>query len=437
MRLNASARVWIIFATILFLHYQITFMAVGNDQLSVSWDSILKPLVQNYIVHDPISISNDEELAATAIRGTGTIKDPYMLTGLNISTTEANGIYITGTTKVFRVTNCLIQGSSLEGIYIDNVAAGTAFIADNTCNNNTLHGIFIKSSRSSIVENNTCSNNEGGGIQVYESNFSIVCDNICQDNDEAGISLWFSESPTIINNNCNHNTGEGIFLNSSSFTLVCDNHCYDNYNGIRTLNSENNSILWNVITGNENYGVTLEYPSDYNHIHHNTFIDNGNSWSQAYDAGKNNQWYDSMTQEGNYWSDSAGQSSYGIAGPAEASDLYILTNIPTTCTTATTPTTTTEMANYSRVPSLDPRALITAFMVAGGSVVCIIALVVSLRKSRYRPRTVFPVSPTAQRPLHRSSVKFCTHCSHPYVHTGTFCMECGQKLEPEDPKTEA
>ncbi len=167
--------------------------------------------------HDPIEITSDSDFEV--FPGTGTEIDPYVIEGYNITTTDDNGIYITYTTKYFTVRNCYVEASN-NGIYIDNVAEGTATVINNTCNNNGYDGIKIDSSGSSTVINNTCNNNTRG-IRLYYSGSSTVTNNTCSNNNY-GILLYYSGSSTVTNNTCNNNT-RGIYLEDSGSSTVVNN----------------------------------------------------------------------------------------------------------------------------------------------------------------------------------------------------------------------
>jgi parallel beta-helix repeat protein len=149
-----------LFIVIFLLYLTINIFPVPK-RLSNSFVSANSSLSQDYIVHDPISVTNDNELAAVANSGTGTVTDPYIITGWNITGSSTHGISITGTTQHFRVEKCWIE-SSVEygscGIYVDNVSAGTTTIINNTCNSNC-NGISLWYANSLTVINNTCNSN--------------------------------------------------------------------------------------------------------------------------------------------------------------------------------------------------------------------------------------------------------------------------------------
>jgi len=101
------------------------------------------------------------------------------------------------------------------------------------------------------------------------------------------------------------------------------NACNNNDWGIWLDSSDSCFVTYNLLQENEEYGVYSSYGSDNNLIHHNTFVDNNiGGTSQAYDDGTNSFWYDTATQEGNYWSDWSGIGSYYIQGFALSFDKY-------------------------------------------------------------------------------------------------------------------
>ena len=326
--------------------------------------------LSSLIPHDPIYINSDGNFTDYGFLGSGTVEDPYIIEGYNIITNDLHGIYITDTTKYFIVRNCYIDAEEY-GIYIDDVADGTITVINNTCSNNYHFGIYLYSSYYSIVANNTCINNGKGiypdsslystvanntcnyngrgiwlrysgrstivnntcnnnkyywGITLTDSSSSTVANNTCNNNRNCGITLLHSGSSTVANNTCINNGYSGIILTDSSSSTVTNNLCNNNgYRGILLEGSDFCVVTYNLLKENRYYGVNLRDDTDNNLIHHNTFVDNNlGGGSQGYDDGTNNVWYDSATQEGNYWSDWSGTGTYAIDGSAGAVDLYPL-----------------------------------------------------------------------------------------------------------------
>jgi len=209
-----------------------------------------------------------------------------------------------------------------DSIYLES--SGSSTVINNTCNNNDW-GIRLDSSGSSTIVNNVCSNNYWDGIALLSSSSSIVVNNTCTNNNHCGIDILSSSSSTVANNTCSNNS-DGIALLSSSSSTVVNNTCSNNsYDGIYLGFSDFCVVTYNLLQENEEYGVYLRSDSDNNLIHHNTFVGNGlGGNSQAFDECTDNIWYDTVTLEGNYWSDWSGTGTYSIDGSASSEDPYPL-----------------------------------------------------------------------------------------------------------------
>ncbi len=124
----------------LFLAPLLLFLSINLSTFQISLSNSLVSangsISRGYTVHDPIVITNDGELTAVANSGTGVANDPYIIADWNITGSTIDGIYITGTTKHFRIENCWIGNSTNRGIYVGSVTTGTTTITNNTCNNN-------------------------------------------------------------------------------------------------------------------------------------------------------------------------------------------------------------------------------------------------------------------------------------------------------------
>ncbi len=171
--------------------------------------------------HDPISITSDSNFTDYGFPGSGTVEEPYIIEGYNITTTDDNGIFISMTTKYFVIRNCYVE-AKYSGICIFNVTDGTATVINNTCSNNYWEGIMLYYSGSSTVTNNTCNNN-GDGIYLSYSGSSTVTNNTCNSNNGEGIKLCHSGSSTVTNNTCNNSDWDGIKLYNSDSSTVTNN----------------------------------------------------------------------------------------------------------------------------------------------------------------------------------------------------------------------
>ncbi|MHA2295649.1 MAG: NosD domain-containing protein [Candidatus Hodarchaeales archaeon] len=215
--------------------------------------------------HEPITITNDVELAIVAKSGSGTENDPYLLGGWNITTNTSHGILVQNTTSYFVIRDCRISTSFDEnndyGISIDSVEVGTVRIINNTCQDNGL-GISITDSSNCTVVNNTCQNGMIG-ILISSSNNAIVVNNTCNRffgtrSGGGGIYISDSVNATVANNTCqNNHSGIRIVINSNS--TVINNTCQNNYSGISIGDSDNCIVANNSLNGD---GLLIDGPVD-------------------------------------------------------------------------------------------------------------------------------------------------------------------------------
>ncbi len=225
------------------------------------------------------------------------------------------------------VTNNICSQNSEEGL--DLYSSTNSSVINNTCGQNEFEGISLVLSRNSIVGNNTCRHNNLQGLFIYDSPNSIIINNICRYNNATGIKLDRSNSVSVLNNVCTQNFAAGIHIEDSRYSLIAKNTCrYNNATGIFLVeNSDNCTINWNLIMGNQAYGVSITESCRNNVIHHNSLLKNNNGTIQAYDDGVNNQWNDVSTKDGNFWLDYTGRQDYQILGTAGATDSYPLKDV--------------------------------------------------------------------------------------------------------------
>ncbi len=174
--------------------------------------------------HEPIVIESDEDFLDYGFPGTGTTEDPFIIENLNITTSEEDGIRINSTSKHFIIRNCYID-SCENGIGIRFVSPGTTSVINNTCFNNSWHGIFMYLTDNALIANNTCAHNDRLGIFLNTCNNSIIKGNVLFDNFRGGLVMQDSLHPIIENN------------------YIYDNHFYG---GIRLLHTNNAEIRNNT-----------------------------------------------------------------------------------------------------------------------------------------------------------------------------------------------
>lgn len=231
------------------------------------------------ISHPPIIISSDADFSIYDFTGDGTIGSPYLIQGYEIIA-SGYSISISGTTKFFEIRDCNVQSFDESSIFINSVASGTVFIADNYLKSYSKSAVQIWNGchYSSIINNTmiavwdclemfNCDNsmiignimsNSGSGIWIEESDYCIIANNTCNNNEFSGIFVCFSESCHITDNIVKNNGYEGIPLDSVSNSLVENNFCENNgwYN-IFSLCSDYLEIYNNTCIGSDN-GIVLD-----------------------------------------------------------------------------------------------------------------------------------------------------------------------------------
>jgi len=250
--------------------------------------------------HDPIYIDGNAGFTIPDPvngGGSGTENDPYVIENWKISAGDAHGIYIRDTTEHFVVRNCLVENAAANrfGIYLNHVWYGR--IENNTCSNNTQHGIcVINGSSNNVIINNTSRNNgilplAGFGIELVDSNNNALINNVCFNNLE-GIFLSRSDNNALDNNTISSNHDYGIILYLSDNCILSRNtilnngwrHGNDWTSGIALEQSTYNTISNNTCLNNSYYGIGLFRYSDHNILENNT-CENNDDYGIALDRG--------------------------------------------------------------------------------------------------------------------------------------------------------
>ncbi|MFW9794169.1 MAG: nitrous oxide reductase family maturation protein NosD [Candidatus Thorarchaeota archaeon] len=299
--------------------------------------------IPSYTTHSPIFIDTNNDFELQGYPGNGSLADPYLISGFNITTTGVC-IRIQDTTAHFIIHDCILSGGTanngIELSYVDNgvIRNNTIFeknrgiytnhasgvtIFNNTIFDSGVIGVYIyESSHYNTVANNTivahsngqavyvsqsCSNNVisnntiSGDLTGLSSGIAVLAcvDNLIEFNtitDNAGHGVWVSGSytTTLVNNTISSN-GYGVGLYSADFSIIANNTLTDNDQGFKLSSSaENNTIYLNIIAYNNN--------------------------NNAVDDGEDNKW--NSTTWGNYWSDYIGTGFYNIPGSGSSIDYH-------------------------------------------------------------------------------------------------------------------
>ncbi len=288
--------------------------------------------VSAYTPHSPITITSNADFASQGWPGNGTESNPYVIEGLNI-TTSGNCISISDTTVYFVIRNCLLTGGrNWHGVSLDNVingriegctisgkssGVGIFHSSNNTLVNNTIsdnwHGVFIYCSSNNTLVNNefvsngliirgdsvsdwlqtvTSDNTVNGKMLGY---FSGLTDGVIDGgqygqvilanctgvtirdgvfvNSTVGVELGFSSNNTLVNNIISGNRFGVDMWYSSNNTLV-NSIISNNSDGVYMCYSSNNGVVNNTISQNDGIGVFLG-SSNYTSLTGNTISENG------------------------------------------------------------------------------------------------------------------------------------------------------------------
>jgi parallel beta-helix repeat protein len=262
------------------------------------------------VVQPPINIAGNLDFQIQASqgnwRGDGTATSPFVIEGLNItSSSNTDLIHIENTDVYFRIENCWLKGG-YNGIYLDDVINGQ--ISDNIIINNEWVGINLLNAENNTLANNQISNNGGPGTHLLNAGNNAISSNLISNNGGPGIRLDFStawlgdylgsRSCTIIGNTISKNVGGGIHLLFVVNATISGNIVSENdRTGISGGFTDNSTISGNDISYNSGYGIYLDNAEN-NTFRGNDFTENNPTGpSQAYDDGPNNTFIE------NYWSE--------------------------------------------------------------------------------------------------------------------------------------
>lgn len=174
-----------------------------------------------YLPHNPIAISDNSGFLGpndtTGISwGSGTISDPYIIRGWDIDQhgfSIGSAISIGYSDVFFRIEDCYLHNAT-NGNGISLGSASNGALVNNVCSGNLI-GIMLAS--------------PGGPGPVYCTN-NLIANNTCQNNGMHGIYLYDACTGNVIfNNNCSNNNYDGIYINDGgSRNLVFNNRLMSN-----------------------------------------------------------------------------------------------------------------------------------------------------------------------------------------------------------------
>ena len=218
------------------------------------------PLLLTYTLHEPIFITNDEELAEIASNGMGTENDPFIISGWKFIDLDL-AIEVTGTTQYFVIMDCLVNSSiqTSKGIIISEIANGTAEIKNNIfqgnhCNIRITNSDYLAIHNNYMIDSFYCiSFRQSDNIQISENSFSggshaisflrasftLISNNSFLTNRMSSIEFYSTLNSTIHNNYFEQNNGVGSVDNNLNLRI--------------TDNVFNDSIKWGIFLHGYDY----------------------------------------------------------------------------------------------------------------------------------------------------------------------------------------
>ena len=183
--------------------------------------------------HAPIVIGNNYEFTVEngVTAGSGTVDDPYIITGWKIDAGYSRyGISIHRTDRYFVISGVNISGASQAGIFLSYVENGT--VEDCKVSGNWI-GIVLNFASSNLIKECTLSANTDG-IHLYFSHDNQILGNAMLKND-TGIWLDASNNSDIIRNEISSNH-MGAYLDLGAHgNLLYDNAFVDNIHNAHSV----------------------------------------------------------------------------------------------------------------------------------------------------------------------------------------------------------
>jgi nitrous oxidase accessory protein NosD len=271
--------------------------------------SIEKAKANSY--HDPIVIDGDANFtyANGVVRGIGTVEDPYVIEGWDISSLGTTGaaIHVNNTMASFVIRDVSVSSTGIgDGIVLENLVNGT--VEDVTVLN-CGRGITLLDANDSAVVGCGVYDSLNEGIWLADT-ANITVQSCILDNNSYGIRDNLLDRilgyPKVFFDNDFIGNGYGI-RTSTSYALVMNNTFSMNDVGLWCLGG------WATTTGNlfsdsTSFAIEIVAGAPSNNIMNNTFFGNNGagvvydpSHIQAYDDGTNTNW--DIGGFGNYWSD--------------------------------------------------------------------------------------------------------------------------------------
>ncbi|MHA1927517.1 MAG: right-handed parallel beta-helix repeat-containing protein [Candidatus Thorarchaeota archaeon] len=212
----------------------------------------------SYTPHDSITIYSNNDFSDQGFPGSGTLGEPYVIEGLNITTT-GECISIRNTDAYFVIRDCLLTaGFYSDGVIFDYVTHGTIRLNNIT---GTRFGLYSEYSDYNVIANNTFTENAGGVYLSRSSNNNIVANNTISRSNMAGVWSEYNMNNIIVNNTFSEND-VGVYLFAQvSNTIIMNNIISESDIGMFIARSSDSTVVSNIISGSRG-GVAIHSSTD-------------------------------------------------------------------------------------------------------------------------------------------------------------------------------
>ena len=214
----------------------------NNDITATQSSKVYNVLPMALTDSGPIIITHDGNFTDyPEITGDGSALNPYRIEELNITTPlDERSISVTGTTMHFIIKNCYIRPKN-TGIYLSNVAPGTAQIVDNTFEGILEWdgvGIDIRNTNSTFIANNTflTPSEYSKAMYLHYAHHTTVFNNSATDLSYPFSQiyyLWGYESDYLtITNNTGTNLANSFVTAECFYSVIANNTLINSHDGI-------------------------------------------------------------------------------------------------------------------------------------------------------------------------------------------------------------
>lgn len=281
----------VLFAAVLFLVMLVPLSAQYTEERTLSGGQFA---TSDTMSHGEIVITHNDNFTTQGWQGNGTVDNPFLISGLKIA---SNGvcINISNTDAYFVIEDCYLTSGS--------TAPSGCAISFQSVQNGEVRNVIM--TRKAV------------GVDALDTSATLLSNATIYDSD-LGICLKDSTGCSIVNSTITHSLGgSAITLDNSDHCDVIGNQLQGNKIGFLSNSSQWITLTNNTIVGNSNYGIQSTSGTKKLSVYLNRIGWNGEN---AIDNGSTKFWDNGKF--GNWWSDGGNDTTYLIAGEANAKDRH-------------------------------------------------------------------------------------------------------------------